>query len=262
MSKRISLIAAVLCAACSSTPESNQAIDRPLRIGSQAYQSGQLVDARMAFQRATTAATLYDDNARLADAWLAKAASEVLLGEFAAAEQSYRTAKLEAIAGNVPDKVLQADIGLAETTRRQGQLAAAQAQYENLRQKSGLTVTNQTQVDLGLALCLLADGQLDAAEKLLQPWLARQADLPPASRSAVLANTARLRMAQGENAKASELAQAALEIDREARNPPAIAADHALLAEIFQRAGRSDEEQWHLGVARRIQSLTGQKVAP
>lgn len=252
-----------LLAACTSPQRPTTAVlatDRHLQAGSRLYQAGQLTEAKAAFQRAINAAEMIDDSQRLTDALLATGASELLLGDFAAADQSYRRAQREARAEGLSIAATQASIALAETTRRRGEHGQALSQFRAIREQAGLSADQRGQIDNGMALCLMASGDLEAAERILPAFEQVASGEPSASQASTLANLARLRMLQGQPAQAETLADKALSVDRQLHHPPAIAADHALLGEILQRAGRNEEAQRHLETANRIFRQTGQPL--
>lgn len=248
-----------LLAACASPQRATTAVlatDRHLQAGSRLYQAGQLTEARAAFQRASNAAEMIDDSQRLTDALLAIGASELLLGDFAAADQSYRRALREASAEGLAIPATQASIALAETTRRRGEHGQALSQFRAIREQAGLSADQRAQIDNGMALCLMASGELEAAERTLPPTSGEPSPL----QASTLANQARLRMLQGQPAQAETLANKALSLDRQLHHPPAIAADHALLGEILQRSGRKEEAERHVEIANRIFRQTGQAL--
>jgi hypothetical protein len=72
---------------------------------------------------------------------------------------------------------------------------------------------------------------------------------------------ARIRLDGGDAAAALADAEQALALDAEGRHPPALAAGHALLAEIHQRLGNAAASAEHLRRAERIFAHTGQQSA-
>ncbi|KAB2927347.1 MAG: tetratricopeptide repeat protein, partial [Dechloromonas sp.] len=246
---------------CSSAPRQApaiEAIDRHLLIGSRLYQAGQLGEAKAAFRRAILAAELIDDSRHLVDALLASAASELLLGDLASATASYRRAQQEARQAGLPEAAIQAEIGLAEAARHDKQTAEAIRRFRQLNEQPALSPGQRTQIINGLSLSLIAQGDTEMAASLLLP-IEPAANAPASALAAgTLANLARLRLQQGQLAEAERLAISALQMDRQLLHPPAIAADHVLLGEVMQRAGRPDEAGRHLETAQRIFRQTGQ----
>lgn len=255
------LIAVTLLAACASPPKPSPAglaADRHVQTGSRLYQAGQLAEARSAFQRGIRAAELIDDSQRLVNALLASAASELLLGDFIAADGNYRRAQQEASREGLAGAAVQAAIGLAETARQRGDHNLALSQFRAIKGKEGLTVEQRGQLDNGMALCLMATGELAAAEHILVLLEPVSSEASEALHASTLANLARLRLLQGRLPLAESLAGQALSIDRRLFHPPAIAADHLLLGEILRLAGRQEDAQRHVDTAGRIYRQTGQ----
>jgi tetratricopeptide (TPR) repeat protein len=198
-----SLLCTVLLAACSSPgPQfsSNPAINRHLEDGSRHYHAGRLREAHAAFEAAVAAADRLDHSAALVDAWMAKAATELV----------------------------------------QENDAGARASLVQLRPALAVGSADLFKLDQSLALCAVANKDLAESMALLQPWMARIADLPLDMRAVLLANMAGVQLEQGQTHAALALAQDALALDRQLEHPPAIAADHLLLARVWQRIGQGD----------------------
>jgi tetratricopeptide (TPR) repeat protein len=260
-----SLLCTVLLAACSSPgPQfsSNPAISRHLEDGSRHYHAGRLREAHAAFEAAVVVAERLDHSAALVDAWMAKAATELVQENDAGARASYTKAQHEAQWASLQPRVWQALIALADLDRRQGLPTKARASLVQLRPALAVGSADLFKLDQSLALCAVANKDLAESMALLQPWMARIADLPLDMRAVLLANMAGVQLEQGQTHAALALAQDALALDRQLEHPPAIAADHLLLARVWQRIGQEAQAQTHQGKARRIRVAIGLSEMP
>ena len=254
------LLCAALLAACSSPgPQfaSNPGISRHLENGSRHYQAGRLGDAHTAFEAAVAAAEQLDHSPALVDAWMAKGATELVQENYPAALASYTRAHTEAQWAKLLPRVWQAQIALADTQRRQGLPALARARLTQLRPSLAAGSADLFKLDQSLALCALAAKDTDQAMALLQPWLVHMADLPPDMRAVLQANMAGVQLERGQTHAALALAQDALALDRQLEHPPAIAADHLLLARVLRRMGQEAQALTHQGKAQRIRMAIG-----
>jgi tetratricopeptide (TPR) repeat protein len=199
-----------------------------------------------------------DDNAHLVDAWMAKGATEVLLEDTSGARRTYTQAFAEARSAHLPAKAWQAELALADLDRRAGVVATARIQFAWLGEQGS---ADHFAIAQELALCDIAQQQPQRALGHLQPWLAQMPSLPLELRATLLANLARVRLALGEDDAAQTLALDALALDKQAQHPPAIAADHLLLAQVMQQAGHPAQAQEHLAKAQRIRLLMGLPAA-
>ena len=110
----------------------------------------------------------------------------------------------------------------------------------------------------GRALVALAMGDLDGAEAMLKIAETRARENWPAILAATLANQARLSLRREHHREAISRAREALAIDRNLHHPPAIAADHVLLAEVLQELGNPEDARAHLERAEMLYGYTGQ----
>lgn len=261
----LTLLAA--CAGAPPQPAPMARFEREMARAGDYYAEGRLVVAAAAFGRAAAEAERADLLPRLAAAQLGAAACALELGDLAAARRLYAAAAREAAgAGAATDETATAQaraladaaaLGLAETLRRGGDPAAAQRDLETLlarRPAPALAVRAR----LSLALALGAQQRTGEALALLATT---DADDTPALRGGWHAARARVRLSGGDAAAALADAERALALDEEARHPPALAAGHALLAEIHQRLGNEAGSAEHLRRAERIFGHTGQQSA-
>lgn len=232
-------------------------LNRQLESASRHYQQGRLHEARAGFASAVTTAELLDQNLPLVQAWMAKGASERLLELDDDAQASYTQAWREARSADLPLLAWQAELALADLERRRGAVAQALTRLAQLRQQGAPGNAQRFSLDQGLALCLLAQQQPGSALALLQPWTQRAPELAPAQQAALSANLARAQLALGRTGQALDLAQHALQLDRQTPQPAVIAADHLLLAEVLQQAGRPTEAAAHAARAGRIRAALG-----
>jgi tetratricopeptide (TPR) repeat protein len=259
------LLCTVFLTACSSPgPQlaSNPAISRHLEDGSRYYHAGRLREAHTAFDAAVATAEQLDQSAPLVDAWMAKGATELLQENHLGARASYTRALQEAQWAKLPPRAWQAQIALADLDRRQGLPTQARASLAQLRPALAAGSADLFKLDQSLALCALADKDPAQSMALLQPWMARMADLPPDMRAVLLANMAGVQLERGQTDSALALAQDALTLDRQLEHPPAIAADHLLLARVLQRMDLEAQALAHQGKAQRIRLSIGLSDMP
>lgn len=251
------LLTAGLLGACSSAPPQPAAIaqyQRDMNRAQERFHDGRLTAAAASYRQAVANGERFDDAARLAPALLGWAAVALELEDFAEAGARYREAAREADRAGLTAVRLHAELGAAETARRQGDCTTSSAAGEALLGQ-GAEAEITARIQLLLANCLVADGQPQAAVAKL----AALADgLPPPLQSARLASEAAARLALGDPVAARAAAEAALLLDRRERHPPGIAADHRLLAAIASAAGDPLAALLHARLALRIYRQTGQ----
>lgn len=255
----------MLAAACAGTPPPPALIadaDRQLRVAASHYQDGRLADALQAFRRAERHAERIDDARRITEAQLGQGASALRLERPDLAGEHYTRARAEARRAGLGTLTQAADLGLAETARRTGRLAEAEAGFRAALDDADLAPVMRGQAANGLALTRLARGDAPGAERLLadtrQQLPADADDLL----AATLANQARVALVLGRAAAAAPLAWQALDIDRRRLDPPAIAADHALLADIARAQGSTEAALAHARRAMAIRRQLGLADTP
>lgn len=259
------LLCAMLLSACSSPgPQfaSNPGISRHLENGSRHYHAGRLREAHAAFEAAVAAAEQLDHSAALVDAWMAIGATELVQENDLGARASYTRAHQEAQWAKLQPRVWQAQIALADLDRRQGLPALARARLTQLRPSLAAGSADLFKLDQSLALCALTENDPDQSMALLKPWMADMATLPPDLRAVLLANMAGVQLELGQTQAALALAQDALALDRQLEHPPAIAADHLLLARVLRRMGQEAQALAHQDKAQRIRLAIGLPEAP
>lgn len=273
----VALLLALLAACAGAPPQPGPVarFEREMARASDYYAEGRLAVAAAAFGRAAAEAERADHLTRLAAAQLGAAACALELDDFAAARRLYAAAGREAAAAgaasgsNAPSNANRdtqagaraladtAALGLAEALRRAGDPAAAQRDLETLlarrpapalavRARLSLALALSAQQRPGEALALLAGTNPGDTTALRAGWHAARA---------------RARLDGGDAAGALADAGQALALDEEARHPPALAAGHALLAEIHKRLGDDAGSAEHLRRAERIFGHTGQQSA-
>lgn len=259
------VILPMLVAGCASAPPPPALLsdaDRQLRVAASHYQDGRLADALQAFGRAERHAERIDDARRITEAQLGQGASALRLERPDLAGEHYARARAEARQAGLSTLAQAADLGLAETARRTGRLADAEAGFRAALSDAALPPDMRSQAANGLALTRLAQGDATGAERLLAD--ARQ-QLPANADdllAATLANQARVALSRGRAAEAAPLARQALDIDRRRLDPPAIAADHALLADIAQAQGNTEAALAHAQRATAIRRQLGLPDTP
>ncbi|HEY5762868.1 MAG TPA: hypothetical protein VIS73_06645 [Rhodocyclaceae bacterium] len=253
-------LATALLSACASAPPQPAAIaqyERDMNRAQDRFHEGRLLAAAAAYRQAVAAGERYDDAARLAPALLGLAAVALELEEFAEAGSHYREAVREADRAGLPGLRLNAEVGAAETVRRSGDCRAASVAGQALLAR-GPEPGVAARIQLLLANCLTAGGDPRAALATLYAPADTQS---PGLQAARLASEAAAHLALGDALAARQAAEAALAIDKHDRHPPAIAADHRLLAEIAAGAGDPDSALAHALRAWRIFRHTGQSRA-
>jgi tetratricopeptide (TPR) repeat protein len=253
----ICAMALAACANPSPNFSGNPTVNRHLQSGSRDYLAGRLREARASFQAAVIAAEKLDNSADLVDAWMAKAATELLQEDYAAAAKSYTQAHIEAQSVGLMQRTWQTQVALADIDRRVGHIAAARTRFEHLRSQLPVGNPDLVKLDQGLALCALAEKEPERSLALLRPWVAQAPDMPPQMRAALLANMARVQLALGYANVALNLAQDALALDQQLEHPPAIAADHLLLASVLHQMDRAADARLHQVKAQRIRLSMG-----
>ena len=251
------LLTAVLLGACSSAPPQPAAIaqyERDMNRAQERFHEGRLTTAAASYRQAVANGERFDDAARLAPALLGWAAAALELEDFAEAAARYREAAREADRAGLTAVRVHATLGAAETARRQGDCVTASTAGEALLGQAAETEI-AARIQLLLANCLVTGGQAQAA---LAKLAALDDGLPPLLQSARLASEAAARLALGDPVAARAAAEAALLLDRRERHPPAIAADHRLLAGIASDAGDPLGALLHARLALRIYRQTGQ----
>lgn len=250
----------LVMAACASPPPAPALLadaDRQLRVAAGHYRDGRLADALQAFGRAERHAERIDDGRRIAEARLGQGASALRLERPDLAAEHYARARAEARRADVGALTQVADLGLAEATRQAGRPAEAEAAFRAALDDTGLSPTLRIQAAIGLALTRLARNDAAGAEQRLadvrQQIPADADDLL----AATLAAQARVALAQGRPAAAAPLAEQALELDRRRLDPPAIAADHTLLADIARARGHTEAALAHVQRATSIRHQLG-----
>lgn len=253
------LLVAFVVSACGSAPPQPAAIsryDRDMRKAEEVRLEGRLPEAAAIYRSAITYGERHDDSARLAPALLGLAGVALELEDFAVASRGFEEARREATRAGLGDLQQAARIGSAETARRQGDCrTAAGAAEEVLRAATDLSLHWRAQ--LLLANCRLADGDAVAAMGILDALPAGKAPAPHFE-AARLASRAAALLADGKAALAKADATSALATDKAWGYPPAIAADHALLARIAAASGDKPTAGLHANRADRIYRHTGQ----
>lgn len=252
----------LLLASCAAPPPPAPLADtdRQLRLAAARLGEGKPADARRAYQRALALAERIDDRPRMIEALLGEGASALHLETWPAARAAYAKAgEIARAAGEPPltAHALHAALGLAETDRRAGRLAEAAGGFTRLRGDPAAPPAIRLPAINGLALIHLARGELSAAEALLNDLRLRLTAGDAELDAATLASLARLRLAQGRHDLALPLARQAIARDRARLDPAAIAADHALLAEIAREGGDPATAQTHTERAAAIRQHLG-----
>jgi tetratricopeptide (TPR) repeat protein len=253
----------MLLGACASTPRQPADLarfDRDMQKAAEYLQEGRMRQAADKYRVAANRALLFDDPARIALAELGRGAVSIELRELEQAKSHYRYAEAESRRATRNDLTAQATLGIAEVSRQEGDCDSALAMAEPLRESPDRTL--RLSADLLTAHCLRAVGDAPAATALLESLGAEIESAPGALRSAWHATRATSHLAAGALDAAMKEAEMALAIDRERRYPPAIAADHRLLAEIHLAAGANTEAGHHQERAERISILSGLRDAP
>lgn len=202
------------------------------------YQSGELADAVANFRQAVHLAELADDSdALLTDLLnLGSATSEFGRYEAAAAAAAFERARKLATVDGRDELALRAMVGVAQVDYRRGDHAGAQALYQQVMERSPSGDRQVRNMALnGLALCALAGGDMDAADRYLT-----QAQALDDSASTAL-NRATLALRRGRVEDAERAANRALTLDRSAGYVPGIANDLEVLGEAQRRLGKDQE---------------------
>lgn len=252
----------LLSTACATTPTQPLAVaryDRDMQRAAESFEEGRLREAAASYRLAVKRALHFDDPARIALAELGLGAVALELREPEQAKGHYRNADFESRRAGRDDLAAQAMLGNAEIARREGDCDAGLAGAAPLRESADRTL--RLTADLLTAHCLRALGDTRAATGLLDALAAEIGSAPATLRSAWHAARAEIHLAAGALDAALDDAEKALAIDRERRFPPAIAADHRLLAEIHAAAARDTEARFHRQRAQQIFTLSGIRSA-
>lgn len=243
------------CGSAPSQPASVSRYDRDMGKAAEYFQEGRLPEAATSFRLAVRGALRVDDPGRIAAAELGLGAALLEQGDLREATLRYRNADVESRRASLPALIDQATLGLAEASRRAGDCSTALTQLARLSPSSD----HALRVSAGLveANCHRSGGDLNAAKARLDALAAPIRSATAAQQSAWHAAQASVALALGNSDSARIDAERALAIDRERRYPPAIAADHRLLSEIYRRAGLAQEAAFHHQRAEEIFSLSG-----
>ena len=249
------LLLLVACASSPPQPASLARYERDMQRATERFQDGRLREASDRYRLAANQALQIDDPARIAMAELGLGAVSIELGELDRAMSHYRTAAAEGLRSDRDDLAAQATLGIAEVARREGDCTSALAGTAALRESTDRAL--RLTAELLEAHCLRASGDSLGAARLLEAVGTEIESAPAGLRSAWHATRAAGHLANGDPDAALEDAGKALAINRARRYPPAIAADHRLLAEIHAAAGRETEAAFHRQRAGQIAALIG-----
>jgi hypothetical protein len=254
--------AALLLGACASPPPQSAPVsryERDMRKAEELQHEGRLAAAAASYRAAIAYGERHDDSARLAPALLGLGGTVLEIEDFARAGAAFEQAWHEAGRAARPDLQQAAALGSAETARRRGDCAQAERGAEALLGPAADPALHW-RARLLQANCQLARGDGRKALATLDALSAGKVQ-SPALESARLAARAAALLASGEVMLAGDPARAALDIDKGVGYPPAIAADHALLARIAIAAADSAAARLHAQIAQRIYRHTGQQRA-
>lgn len=253
-------------AACSSGPTLElplQRFEAAYRYASDKFAAGDLGKAATAFAQAERIAALYDRRNLRTQALLSMGAVAATQEQDAQALQAYTRAVDEA--QGLADVRLQsvALAGLADTLRRMGDLAAALHTYERALGPAVLQPgsAEQMQTLMGLALVWFAQGKSEQAWNTLGTLETQARAVSSPVLAGVLANQAVLLRERSDFQGAIGKAQEALELNRRASNPMALAADLELLGQLYVAVHQPQDAQTQWERALRIVQETGQNKA-
>ena len=253
------LAALTACGGPALTPLQSQyqrEAERALRY----HARGELPQALAACRESLRWAEIADDRPAMLTQELNVGALALALGDWTLAERSFQRAQPMAAALSDSTSELQARLGLAQVSLRQGRFDDAQRAFQQvLDDVRGRDVAAALVALNGLGLARQALGQTAAAQAALaEAELMARAQGDQRLLAATLANRAVLALRTGEVESAGRSLTEAVELDRAAENLPGLAHDLLILAQVRQRQGEARAALELARQARTILQHTGQ----